>query len=439
MEKNKYIFLKKKILIYGLGKSGLSSYYFLRKYNDLYLYDDNGVTIKDIKIKKLLVKYSKISKTNFDFIVLSPGINIRKCKLTKVLKKNLKKIVTDLDVFYSHYFKNKNITITGTNGKSTTAKLLFDILKNQKKDVRLTGNIGNPILEEKKITLKTIFVIEASSYQLDYSKHFKANYALILNITPDHLERHRTFSNYVKSKFKLIGNQTNKDYSFLEFNNKYLKKEIKKNKLNSKIINVNVKSFNKHLKKIKNLYFFNAGNLKNLSFIFALSKILNLKKKNLFKTINNFKALKFRQQIIYQSSKITLINDSKATSFSSSINILKSLKKVYWLVGGVPKFGDKFLMSKKECLNFKAYIFGKNKSYFIKQFKKKINFKCFDNLEQTLKKIILDIKQEKEKKHKTILFSPAGASFDSFRNFEERGKKFNLLIEKMNLKKLINV
>ena len=439
MEKNKYIFLKKKILIYGLGKSGLSSYYFLRKYNDLYLYDDNGVTIKDIKIKKLLVKYSKISKTNFDFIVLSPGIDIRKCKLTKVLKKNLKKIVTDLDVFYSHYFKNKNITITGTNGKSTTAKLLFDILKNQKKDVRLTGNIGNPILEEKKITLKTIFVIEASSYQLDYSKHFKANYALILNITPDHLERHRTFSNYVKSKFKLISNQTNKDYSFLEFNNKYLEKEIKRNKLNSKIINVNVKSINKYLKKIKNLYFFNAGNLKNLSFIFALSKSLKLKKKNLFKTINNFKALKFRQQIIYQSSKITLINDSKATSFSSSINILKSLKKVYWLVGGVPKFGDKFLMSKKECLNFKAYIFGKNKSYFIKQFKKKINFKCFDNLEQTLKKIILDIKQEKEKKHKTILFSPAGASFDSFRNFEERGKKFNLLIEKMNLKKLINV
>ena len=136
-----------------------------------------------------------------------------------------------MDVFYSHYSKNKNIAITGTNGKSTTAKILFDVLKNQKKDVRLTGNIGNPILDERKITSKTIFVIEASSYQIEYSKNFKANYALILNISPDHLERHGTFANYVKSKFKLIRNQTNKDYSFFDINNKYLKKEVKKKKI----------------------------------------------------------------------------------------------------------------------------------------------------------------------------------------------------------------
>jgi UDP-N-acetylmuramoylalanine--D-glutamate ligase len=88
---------------------------------------------------------------------VSPGINIKKCKLKNFLKENFKKIVTDLDVFYSHYSKNKNITITGTNGKSTTAKILFDVLKNQKKDARLTGNIGNPILTEKKITPKTYF------------------------------------------------------------------------------------------------------------------------------------------------------------------------------------------------------------------------------------------------------------------------------------------
>ena len=231
MEYKKNIFLKKKILIYGLGKSGISTYYFLRKNNDLYLYDDNINIVKDKKIKKLFIKSNNIIKNKFDFIVISPGIDINKCYLKKFLKKNLKRIVTDLDIFYCHNFKNKNITITGTNGKSTTAKILFDILKNQKKDVRLTGNIGNPILNEKKINSKTIFVIEASSYQIEYSKSFKANYALILNISPDHLERHGTFANYVKSKFKLIRNQTNKDYSFLNINNKYLKKEIKKKKI----------------------------------------------------------------------------------------------------------------------------------------------------------------------------------------------------------------
>ena len=438
MEDIKNIFIKKKILIYGLGKSGLSSYYFLKKNNNLYLYDDDKKVVKDKKIKKIFIKPENIFKNNFDFIVISPGININKCSLKNFLTKNLKKIITDLDIFYSHYFKNRNITITGTNGKSTTAKILFDILKNQKFDVRLTGNIGNPILSEKKITSKTIFVIEASSYQIEYSKKFKANYALILNISPDHLERHGTFINYVKSKFKLFSNQTKQDYSFFDIKNKYLKKEIKKSKIYSQIIKVDTKSINKHIRRIKNPYFLTEGHQNNLAFIFAITKKFRLKKTNLFKVINNFKGLKYRQQIIYHSKELTLINDSKATSYSSSINILKSLKKVFWIVGGVPKFGDQFFMTKKDCINFKVYIYGKNKNHFIKQLKNKIDYQSFNHLKDALKKIIFDIKNEKKNEHKTILFSPSAASFDSFKNFEDRGKKFNILVKKLNLKKLIN-
>ena len=409
MEDIKNIFTKKKILIYGLGKSGLSSYYFLKKNNNLYLYDDDKKVIKDKKIKKIFIKPENILKNNFDFIVISPGININTCSLKNFLKKNLKKIITDLDIFYSHYFKNRNITITGTNGKSTTAKILFDILKNQKFDARLTGNIGNPILSEKKITSKTIFVIEASSYQIEYSKKFKANYALILNISPDHLERHGTFINYIKSKFKLFSNQTKQDYSFFDIKNKYLKKEIKKNKIYSQIIKVDTKSINKHIRRIKNPYFLTEGHQNNLAFIFAITKKFRLKKTNLFKVINNFKGLKYRQQIIYQSKELTLINDSKATSYSSSINILKSLKKVFWIVGGVPKFGDQFLMAKKDCINFKVYIYGKNRNYFVKQLKNKMDYQSFYYLKDALKKITFDIKNEKKNEHKTILFSPSAA------------------------------
>ena len=438
MEDIKNIFIKKKILIYGLGKSGFSSYNFLKNNNKLYLYDDNKKVFNDKKIKKIFIKIENIFKNNFDFIVISPGININTCPLKDFLKKNLKKIITDLDIFYSHYFKNRNIAITGTNGKSTTAKILFDILKNQKFDARLTGNIGNPILSEKKITSKTIFVIEVSSYQIEYSKKFKANYALILNISPDHLERHGTFINYVKSKFKLFSNQTKQDYSFFDIKNKYLKKEIKKNKICSQIIKVDINSINKHIKRIKNPYFLTEGYQNNLAFIFAITKKFRLKKTNLFKVINNFKGLKYRQQIIYHSKKLTLINDSKATSYSSSINILKSLKKVFWIVGGVPKFGDKFFMTKKDCINFKVYIYGKNRNYFIKQLKNKMNYQSFNYLKDALKKIIFDIKNEKKNEHKTILFSPSAASFDSFKNFEDRGKKFNILVKKLNLQKLIN-
>ena len=143
-------FLKKRILIYGLGKSGLSTYSFLKKSNVISLFDDRIIVKK--KIKDTHSTYKEIIKKEFDCIIISPGIDINNCKLSRFLKKNYKKIYTDLDIFYSRYAFNQKITITGTNGKSTTAKLLYDILKDQKKDVRLVGNIGNPVLLEKKIT-----------------------------------------------------------------------------------------------------------------------------------------------------------------------------------------------------------------------------------------------------------------------------------------------
>ena len=426
MKKKQKIFSKKKILIYGLGKTGISSYIFLKKNNKVFLFDDN---------KKNSINKKIINKSYFDYILVSPGINIRRCILKNYIKNNLNKIITDLDVFYSHYSKNLNISITGTNGKSTTAKILFYILKDQKKDVRLVGNIGNAILNEKKITKKTIFVIEISSYQIEYSKNFKANYAAILNLSPDHLERHGNFNNYIKTKFKLVKNQTNKNYAFFDKKNKYLKKFLNKKNLNPKKINVGKKSYVKEINKIKNPYFNTDGNKENLRFIFSIANKLKLKKKYLFKTINRFKGLNFRQQIIYNTKNISVINDSKATSFSSSINILKSLGKVYWLVGGIPKSGDNFFMTKKECLNFKAYIYGKNKNYFIKKLKNKLQYEHFKNLQSALKKIIFEIKSKKIKFHSTILFSPSAASFDTYKNFEERGKKFNEILKNFNLKK----
>jgi UDP-N-acetylmuramoylalanine--D-glutamate ligase len=431
---NKNIFFKKNILIYGLGKSGLSTYQYLKKKSKLYLFDDSKNLINNINIKNKIIKYKNIINKKFDYIIISPGININQCILSKYLKKNLKKINTDLDIFYSLYKTNKNITITGTNGKSTTAKILYNILKDQKFDVRLVGNIGNPILFEKNIKKKTIFVIEASSYQLEYSKLFKANFAAILNITPDHLERHKTLENYTKAKFKLVKNQTVEGVAFLNTKNLHIKREMEKTKIISKIIKINKNIDSKIIEKINNPYFTTEGNKENLAFIIQISKKLNLKKNNLFKTLKKFNGLKYRQQIIYRSKNLTIINDSKATSYSSSVSMLRSLKNVYWIVGGLAKKGDKFLLSKNDCKTFKAYIFGKDKFVFIKHLKNVIKYQYFKSLKFLIKKIFTDIKKEKNKKHKIILFSPAAASFDSFKNFEDRGKYFNNL-----MKKLINV
>ena len=429
---NKNIFSKKKILMYGVGKSGLSEFKLLKKNNEIYIFDDKKIKNKSIEIKSKLISNKKIIKKKIDHIIVSPGIDINKCPLSNFLKKNLKKINTDLDIFFSLYSDNKSITITGTNGKSTTAKILYNVLRQEKFDVRLVGNIGNPILLEKNIKNKTIFVIEASSYQLEYSKIFKSNISAILNISPDHLERHKTLKQYIKAKFRLIKSQTKKDYAILNVNNFYIKKQVRNQNFLPKIIKVSKQVNSSFLKKINNPYFMTEGNKENLLFVIAISKIFKIKDKILLKILNNFIGLQYRQQIIFKSKNLTIINDSKATTFSSSVSILKSISNVYWVVGGLAKQGDKFLMSKTNNRNVKAYIFGKNKSFFVKKLRNKMRFETFINLKFLVKKIFLDIKNDKNQKHKTILFSPAAASFDSFKNFEERGKYFNDLIKKFN-------
>ena len=416
------IFLKKKILIYGLGKSGISSFRFLRNKADIYLFDD----LKNTHPKQ--ISKLKLLKIKFDIIIISPGINIFNCKLSKFLKLNKKKIYTDLDVFFT-FFKNKYITITGTNGKSTTAKILYEVLKDQKKDVRLIGNIGNPPLNEKKISKNTIFVIEASSYQLDYSQLFSSKYSIILNIKPDHLERHKTLQNYVDAKFKLLDSQSKSCLAFVKSDDVLISRKLKTKKFNCKIIKVNTKKNYNDFLEIKNKYFLTESNRENLSFIIELAKKLKLKNYLLQKTIKNFKGLKYRQQIILQKKNLTIINDSKSTSFSSSVGMFKKASNILWLLGGIYKKGDKLELKKKDLSNVTAFIYGENKNFFIKQLRSKVKFKNYLNLEDAVKNVFSIIKTKRSIKY-TILFSPCAASFDSFKNFEERGLYFNRLVKR---------
>jgi UDP-N-acetylmuramoylalanine--D-glutamate ligase len=422
MKADKNIFLGKKILIYGLGKSGISTFRFLKKKADVHLFDDNQtINQKQIDLNQLL-------QTKFDKIIISPGIDILKCKLKKFLKKNFSNIYTDLDVFYSFY-KNKSIAITGTNGKSTTAKILHDVLNDQNIDTRLIGNIGNPALAEKRISKKTFFVIEVSSYQLDYSKIFSSKYAVILNISPDHIERHKNLKNYVNAKFKLLDAQTRHSFAYVKKNDELINKKIKKIKLQQKIFRVDTSNLKKITNKLNNKYFISEGNKENLSFVLKIASKLKLNKTKLINTLNNFKGLKYRQQIIFDNKNLTIINDSKSTSLASSENILKNHTDVYWILGGIPKKGDKFKLSKKKCKNFKVFIFGNYHRIFSKILSNKINIKKFKNLKETLNEVFFEIQKQDIKKN-TIFFSPAGASFDSFKSFEERGNYFNQLIKK---------
>ena len=159
-----------------------------------------------------------------------------------------------------------------------------------------------------------------------------------------------------------------------------------------------------------------------------LSKYLKLKKNIILNTINNFKPLKFRQEITHKSKNLIVINDSKSTTLSSSAPFLKSNEKTYWILGGLIKKGDNLNLKKKYLKSLNLFIFGKDRFKFLKLFKNKSKIELAENLEEIL--IMISKKIKKEKNKVTILFSPAAASFDQFKNFEDRGEKFNSLTKK---------
>ena len=417
--------LCKKFLIYGFGKSGITSFKYLIKKNKCFIYDDDKKKLNR-KFKKYYISKSKLIKDTFDNIILSPGININRCQLSNYLEKNKKKIITDLDIFYKFNPEILSITITGTNGKSTTSKLLYDILKNHHYDVRLTGNIGNPILGEKNLTKETIFVIEASSYQLAYSKHFRSKFSIIVNISPDHLERHNTMKNYILSKLKCVTRQDKKDISIIP-NNNLLKSLLRNKNVKSKIIFLSKNKYTHLKKQLNNNSIINSAYFQNMNFLFELSKFMNLNLKTVLKTMNNFKPLKYRQEIIYNSKYLKIINDSKSTSFSSTTPFLETDEKIYWILGGLFKKGDKFNLNKKYYKNLEAFIYGKDRYVFSKIFKNKFKVNLSKDLNNSIKLIP---KLKNLKKKVIVLFSPSAASFDQYKNFEERGKQFNMLIKR---------
>ena len=201
---------KATFLIYGLGSTGQSIIRYLKKkrLNNFIVWDDNKKLRRKFGYSNSLNLKDSLNKA--DYIVLSPGISLKKTKFKKELINNKRKIITDIDLLYLTNRKFKSIIVTGTNGKSTTCKIIYHLLKKNKFKVQIGGNIGTPVLN-LKFKKDTYFIIEASSYQLSHSKFVHPNYALLLNISNDHLDWHGTMSHYINSKFKIFNLQKKED------------------------------------------------------------------------------------------------------------------------------------------------------------------------------------------------------------------------------------
>jgi len=404
-------------LIYGYGISGKSISKYLKRKKSFYkIYDD----FSDLSLLKESINLQKLKKNikSFDYFIVSPSIKINKNHILYPFKE---KVLIDLD-FLSLEIKNQIVFgVTGTEGKSSVCSYLYQYLSDSNKTL-IIGNYGNTILDkdnlDKILTKTKIIIIELSSYQLDKVKFLKINHAIITNIYSDHLQYHGSFSNYVKSKFK-IQSFLNKD-GCLHISNSDKRKY-------SSLINIQ----NKNINTISNLKFKNkifGLDINSLNENFT-KKILSFSKLN-YDHNKKLKNLPFRNELIENSSNQTIINDSKSTNLENSIIKINqiNLKNKIIILGGNPK---KSITKKNTIKNSLVLIFGPNR-FKINKSLELINSKFFtfvdlENLFRFLKVIIHQARWD------VILFSPGGESFDQFKDYSHRGRIFNKYIKKFKI------
>ncbi len=407
-------------LVYGLGLTGKSVINFFKKnkIKNYQVWDDKDK--KSFKNRRPLNLTHAIKRVNH--VVLSPGVSLKKSINRKVLIKYKQKIITDIDLVFllKNFFKS--IVVTGTNGKSTTCKIISHVLKKNNFKVSFGGNIGTPILN---LNLKKnhILIIEASSFQLEYSKFVKPDYAILLNITNDHLDWHGNMQNYVNAKFNIFKNQKKKQYSLI---NKSLTKKFKNRNLSGKLIVPSIEKYKKFKHQIKNSYLSLPINDENMSNVFTLSRIFKINDEKFIKSLNSFRGLPHRYEIFLKKKKCLFINDSKATSFEATKFALKNSKNIFWILGGLPKKKDKIILRNLKNNIIRCYLIGKNINFFKKQLQNKVTIHISKNLKNSVIRICKDVRLF-GKKNNIILLSPAAASFDQFLNFEKRGEEFKKL------------
>lgn len=434
--------------VYGISKSGLAVIKLLKKQDKNFeCWDDSKKTryLLKKKFKNLnLIPINKINLKNYNNIYVTPGISINDKKFSKAEKSKLKR---DLNLYYENITTEKIIAITGTNGKSTTTKLIGDILKKSSKKVFVGGNIGEPLCNS--ILQKKLFfyhVVELSSFQLESIKNFEPKISIILNLAQDHLDRYENFTQYVEAKKNILKINSN-NINLISIDDKFSKKIFNdiniKNKISFSLHNSNAdiyyengfivdkyfSKFKKHKLQNISLDLSQTYNIQNMLAAYAVCKYLRIPIKFFNESIKNFKGLPFRSSIILNTKSKLIINNSKATNVASALFTLENKKNIFLLLGGIAKKGDefeKFIKYKHDIK--KIYIYGKSRLLIKKQMKLNSISEVYENLEGAFNNLWKHLERFDGKA--TVIFAPACASFDQFENFEKRGDFFNKLVFK---------
>ena len=446
--------MKQRLVILGAAESGIGAALLGKQKGYEVFVSDSGVINKNYK-KELVdneIEFEEGQHTlakilNADEVIKSPGIAEKKDIIKQIRTKGIE-ISSELEFAYRFKNKSKIIAITGSNGKSTTTALTYHIMERAGWNCAMVGNIGYSFARQVAQDPKEWYVIEVSSFQLDDCKTFHADIAMLLNLTEDHLDRYNyQFENYIKSKFKIINNQTLNDYFIYCDDDEVIVKELKILTINTNLLPFSMKHEIKKGGYVKgdqmmlriqeervsmSIYDFalkGKHNIYNTMAACIATSTLGIRKEKIREAVMDFQSLEHRSEFVATVRGVEFINDSKATNINSTWFALESMTKPTVLIlGGTDKGNDYSLIVDLIKEHVKAIVcLGLDNKKIIATFKEVVP-------------VIIETKSAKQAveesfklatKGDVILLSPACASFDLFKNFEDRGQQFKKAVKEL--------
>jgi len=445
--------MKKRIVILGAGESGAGSAVLALKHGFDVFVSDKG-TIKD-QYREILdkngIKWEQGDHTekyilSADEVIKSPGIKEDAPIIVKLREKGIP-VISEIE-FAGRYTKAIKICVTGSNGKTTVTNLIYHILKKAGKNVAMTGNVGNSFAMTVAEGSYDYYVIELSSFQLDGMFDFSAEIAILMNITPDHLDRYGyKIKNYIDSKFRITQNQEKSDFFIYWADDPIIKTELAKKEYGGTMLpfsdtsSKNMTAYieeneliidyprKTHLMTIHEFALKGRHNTYNSMAAAIAGKVLNIRKDIIRESLADFQGVEHRLEPVIKVSGITFINDSKATNVNSTWYALECMETdVIWILGGVDKGNDYSELFQVVKQKVKGIVcLGKDNKKIIEAFKDKVP----TIVETTSMDEAVRSSYYLAKKGETVLLSPCCASFDLFNNYEDRGRQFKAAVRNL--------
>ncbi len=445
--------MKKKIVILGAGESGTGSA-VLAKMKDFDVFVSDKGKIKD-RYREILVNnnirweegtHSEDEILSASEVIKSPGISDNSPLINKLREKGIP-VISEIE-FAGRYASGTKICVTGSNGKTTVTNLIYHILTKAGKNVAMTGNVGKSFAMAVAEKDYDYYVIELSSFQLDGMHSFKADIAILMNITPDHLDRYGyEFQNYINSKFRITRNQTKSDFLIYWADDPVIKEELSKQDFSMTMLAFSAETKEGMTSYIENdKLIIDYPNKTNLMTIHDLAlkgrhnvfnsmaaaiagKVLNIRKDIIRESLADFQGVEHRLEPVITVAGISFINDSKGTNVNSTWYALECMETdVVWIAGGIDKGNDYSELFPVVKQKVRAIVcLGKDNRKILEAFKDKV-----PTIVETLSmEEAVRSSYYLAKKGQTVLLSPACASFDLFENYEDRGRQFKAAVRNL--------